>query len=137
MTENHTERAGTAARGSVAGPTVVVLRGEIDLGTATSLTTRLDALTSAPSPDLVLDLREVTFIDCAGLGVLCRARNRARARAGRLRLVSDSARFRRMLRLVDLGGVFEVASRLPDVLSRPVDAASEAGAGAGARVALR
>ncbi|MEU6546879.1 STAS domain-containing protein [Streptomyces sp. NPDC046859] len=131
MTENHTELAVATARGSVDGPTVVALRGEIDLGTATSLTTRLDALTSGPSPDLVLDLRGVTFIDCAGLGVLCRAHNRVRARAGRLRLVSDSARFRRMLRMLDLGGVFEVASRLPDVTSRPLDAAT------GAWVALR
>ncbi|MGW4086568.1 STAS domain-containing protein [Streptomyces sp. NPDC004822] len=135
MTENHTELAVTTARGSVGGPTVVALRGDIDVDTATSLTTRLDALTSAPSPDLVLDLRGVTFIDCAGLGVLCRVRNRVLARTGRLRLVSDSARFRRMLRLVDLGGAFEVTSRLPDVLSRPVDAG--AGPGAGARVALR
>jgi len=75
----------------------------------------------------------VTFIDCAGLGVLCRAGNRVRARAGRLRLVSDSARFRRMLRLVGLGGAFEVASRLPDVVSRPLDATTEAGT----RAALR
>ncbi|KUL77978.1 anti-anti-sigma factor [Streptomyces sp. NRRL WC-3605] len=109
----------------------MALRGEIDLSTATSLMMRLDALTSAPSPDLVLDLRGVTFIDCAGLGVLCRVRNRVRAREGRLRLVSESARFRRMLRLADLGGAFEVASRLPDVMSRPVDTA------AGARAALR
>ncbi|MFE5187984.1 STAS domain-containing protein [Streptomyces sp. NPDC056628] len=131
MTENHTELAVATARGSVDGPTVVALRGEIDLGAATSLTARLDALTSGPSPDLVLDLRGVTFIDCAGLGVLCRARNRVRARAGRLRLVSDSARFRRMLGMLDLGGVFEVASRLPDVTSRPLDTP------AGAWVALR
>ncbi|MFD7696712.1 STAS domain-containing protein [Streptomyces sp. NPDC059805] len=131
MTENRTEPAGTGARGAGDGPAVVALRGEIDLSTATSLMMRLDALTSAPSPDLVLDLRGVTFIDCAGLGVLCRARNRVRAREGRLRLVNESARFRRMLRLADLGGAFEVASRLPDVMSRPVDTAAEA------RAALR
>ncbi|MGV9233220.1 STAS domain-containing protein [Streptomyces nigra] len=111
-------------------PTVVALRGEIDLGTATPLTMRLDALTSGPSPDLVLDLRGVTFIDCAGLGVLCRVRNRVEARAGRLRLVSDSARFRGMLRLVDLDEAFEIAAGLPDVTSRPVDVDS----GADARV---
>ncbi|MFC8782300.1 STAS domain-containing protein [Streptomyces nigra] len=124
-------------------PTVVALRGEIDLGTATPLTMRLDALTSDPSPDLVLDLRGVTFIDCAGLGVLCRVRNRVEARAGRLRLVSDSARFRGMLRLVDLDEAFEIAAGLPDVTSRPVDGDSGAdapvhvGSGADARVAVR
>jgi len=53
MTENHTELAVTTARGSVGGPTVVALRGDIDLASATALTMRLDALTSVPSPDLV------------------------------------------------------------------------------------
>ncbi|MEV5875370.1 hypothetical protein AB0L75_14285 [Streptomyces sp. NPDC052101] len=37
---------------------------------------RLDTLTPDPRPDLVLDPRPVTFTDCAGLAVLCRADNR-------------------------------------------------------------
>ncbi|KUL20779.1 anti-anti-sigma factor [Streptomyces regalis] len=90
----------------------MALHGEIDLVTAIPLAARLDTLTSAPSPDLVLDLRAVSFIDCAGLGVLCRTRNRVRARHGRLRLISGSSRFLRLLRTVSLGGVFDVHPQL-------------------------
>ncbi|WP_373463417.1 STAS domain-containing protein [Streptomyces sp. B4I13] len=70
---------------------VVELRGELDISTAPPLAARLDALTAGPHPDLVLDLHSTAFIDCAGLGVLCRARNRVPARHGRLRLVTTVA----------------------------------------------
>ncbi|MFJ8200810.1 STAS domain-containing protein [Streptomyces sp. NPDC096152] len=98
-------------RRTAGGTTVVTLSGEMDLATTVCLRTHLDALTAAPRPDLVLDLRPVPFVDCAGLGLLCRVRSRVAARGGRLRLVTGSAAFRRLLRHAGLSGVFEV---LPD-----------------------
>ncbi|KUO17747.1 hypothetical protein AQJ91_29000 [Streptomyces dysideae] len=92
------------------------LRGELDLFTAPHLAARLDALTAGPCAALVLDLRAVPFIDCSGLGVLCRARNRVLARQGRLRLITDSARFLRVLRAAGPAGVFEVYARLSEAL---------------------
>ncbi|UOB08105.1 STAS domain-containing protein [Streptomyces sp. HP-A2021] len=99
---------------TVGGTTVVTVCGEIDLLTAPGLAGRLDVLTAGPCPDLVLDLGAVSFMDCTGLGVLCRARNRAMARHGRLRLVTDSTFFRWTLRHAGLAGVFEVLPCLPD-----------------------
>ncbi|MFE3638601.1 STAS domain-containing protein [Streptomyces sp. NPDC059168] len=114
MSENRTTPAPARALREADGATVVAVSGEIDLVSADALTARLDTLTAGPRPDLVLDLRPATFIDCAGLSVLCRARNRTLARRGRLRLVADdSTGLLRMLRLTGLGGVFEVHSRLP------------------------
>ncbi|MEV7245301.1 STAS domain-containing protein [Streptomyces sp. NPDC093248] len=114
MSENHTTPGPASALRGADGATVVALNGEIDLLSADELAERLDTLTAGPRPDLVLDLRPATFIDCAGLSVLCRTRNRALERRGRLRLVADdSTGFLRMLRLTGLGGVFEVHSRLP------------------------
>ncbi|MBQ1089901.1 STAS domain-containing protein [Streptomyces sp. B93] len=104
----------------VGGTTVLELRGEIDIRTAPFVAARLDALTSCPRPDLVLDLRGTTFIDCAGIGVLCRARNRVLARHGRLRLVSTDPRFPRILRAVHLADVFDVWTRLPETATGPV-----------------
>jgi len=101
----------------VADRTVVALRGEIDLLSVPSVSERLDLLTAAHRPDMVLDLREVTFIDCSGLGLLCRARNRVTARHGRLRLVTDSPGFLRLLRPLGLVGVFEMYARLSDALA--------------------
>ncbi|WP_329331859.1 STAS domain-containing protein [Streptomyces sp. NBC_00663] len=100
------------------GTTVVELRGEIDLCTGPPLSARLDALTAAPFPDLVLDLRQVSFVDCGGLRALCRARNRVLARGGRLRLVTESARLLGILRYVDLGGVFETVPHPPETALR-------------------
>ncbi|MCX4706121.1 STAS domain-containing protein [Streptomyces sp. NBC_01373] len=97
--------------------TVVELYGEIDILTAPVVSARLDALTCDPYPQLVVDLRRVTFIDCRGLSALCRARNRALRCGGRVRLVIGSPRVLRMLRAVGLTDVFEVLPVLPDVTS--------------------
>ena len=94
--------------------TVVALLGEIDILTVPALSAHLDTLTAGPSPDLVVDLRDVVFIDCTGLSVLCRARNRVRARDGRLRLVTDSARFLRLLCRTGLIGAFDIHPRWPE-----------------------
>ncbi|WP_369268755.1 STAS domain-containing protein [Streptomyces sp. R11] len=118
MNEIHTRFAPSQAVHTVDRTTVVELRGEIDLVTAIPLAARLDALSSGPHPDLVLDLRPVAFIDCAGLGVLCRTRNRVLARHGRLRLITGSRRFLRILRAAGLGEVFEVHPDLSRALAR-------------------
>jgi anti-sigma B factor antagonist len=81
------------------------------------LSTRLDTLTAGPCPDLVLDLRPVSFIDCAALGVLCRAHNRALARDGWPRLVCDSDLFLRLLRCTGLSGIFDLHPRWPEDLA--------------------
>ncbi|MDF3146798.1 MULTISPECIES: STAS domain-containing protein [unclassified Streptomyces] len=112
MSENHTRSMPPLSVRAVAGTTLVELRGEIDLFAASHLAAHLDALPS----DLVLDLRGVSFVDCSGLGVLCRTRNRILARQGRLRLVTDSARFLRVLRIAGLAGVFEIHPGLPTPL---------------------
>ncbi|MFC9909876.1 STAS domain-containing protein [Streptomyces sp. NPDC059862] len=51
------------------GTTVVELRGEIGILTAPPRAAHLDVLTAGPCPDLVLDLRSVSFIDCRGPGL--------------------------------------------------------------------
>jgi anti-sigma B factor antagonist len=130
MTEIHTTAALRSSERVIAGTTVVALRGEIDLLTAQPLSARLDMLTAGPRPDLVLDLRYVSFIDCAGLGALCRAQNRTAARGGRLRFVTGDTGFLRILRHAQLGGVFEIHARLPNALAARPDS-GEASATAG------
>lgn len=119
MTENRTRSAPYRAQRVVGGATVVTLQGEIDILTAPPLAARLDALTAGPRPDLLLDLRPVSFIDCAGLGVLCRARNRTRARHGRLRLVTDSTHLLWLLNRTGLAGLFDVHPGWPEDLAAP------------------
>ncbi|WP_406291536.1 STAS domain-containing protein [Embleya sp. NBC_00896] len=92
---------------------LAVVRGEVDITTVPEIARRLDFLTAVDVPDVVVDLRAVTFIDARGIDVLARARSRAVARGGRLRLVCRGFPLR-VLRLpgLGLGPGFEF---LPDV----------------------
>ncbi|KRV47749.1 sulfate transporter [Wenjunlia vitaminophila] len=99
-------------RERLAGETVVVeVSGEVDALAAPRLISYLDSLTTRDRPDVVLDLRRVTFLDCSGLTALVRARNRALARSGRVRLVCDDPFTLRTLRVTRLAGHFTI---LPD-----------------------
>ncbi|MCZ4117807.1 STAS domain-containing protein [Streptomyces sp. H39-S7] len=86
--------------------TTVALHGEIDLAMAPQLIEHLDAATAGHRPDVVVDLRAVTFIDCSSLGLLCRARRRSQERHGHLSLICTDARTLRLLRLADLLRIF-------------------------------
>ncbi|MFF6782918.1 anti-sigma factor antagonist [Streptomyces sp. NPDC012510] len=97
------------------GPfTVVEVSGEIDMASAGFVAEHLTAAaTGGAEPDVLVDLRRVTFFDCSGLRVLCRAEATARARGGRLRLVSDQLRMRQLLRAARLLRRFPPLPRLP------------------------
>ncbi|MFF0203735.1 STAS domain-containing protein [Streptomyces sp. NPDC005017] len=113
MPESETRPAAAPTVRHVEGTAILTLHGEIDVLTAVPVARCLDDLTAVSCPDLVVDLRPVSFIDCSGLSVLCRARNRVRARGGRLRLVSGDGCLLRMLNATGLGDVFELHPRLP------------------------
>ena len=103
--------------------TVVELRGELDIVAKTWITGRLESLARVPRPDLIVDLRQVTFIDCCGLSILCQVRSRAARSGGRLRLVSHDRAFRRLLRLTGLTGGFELFDDLTSAIAQEPDSA--------------
>ncbi|MFE9643028.1 STAS domain-containing protein [Streptomyces sp. NPDC006365] len=112
------------AHSRVSGPfTVVVVRGEIDMAATDDLTEHLDAATSRPVPQVLVDLRFVDFLDCSGLRALCRAERRAKERGGSLRLVSDQPRIHRLLRVSGL------LSRFPPLAELPPECRPESGPG--------
>ncbi|MER6185947.1 STAS domain-containing protein, partial [Streptomyces sp. NPDC001652] len=92
MAENQNWHTPRPTERVISATTVVELRGEIDILTTPPLSARLDTLTAGPHPDLLLDLRRVSFIDCSGLRVLCRASTRVLARHGRHRPPPQRAR---------------------------------------------
>ncbi|MEV8100114.1 STAS domain-containing protein [Kitasatospora sp. NPDC085879] len=64
-------------RDQAQAPALVGASGEIDLDTVPSLRRALAAALEAHR-EVVRDLSEVTFMDCAGMGALVRARNQCR-----------------------------------------------------------
>lgn len=95
---------------------VLTLQGEIDLLTAPGVSARLDAATARPDTDLVVDLHAVTFMDCSGLSVLCRARERLLLGGGSVRLVVNDSAVLRLLRLTRLTEVFDTVADLPQTV---------------------
>ena len=61
-------------RAHFSGASGVLLRGELDLGTAAQLTATLDAAIRESRGAFVIDLCDVTFLDSSGVSVLVRAR---------------------------------------------------------------
>lgn len=95
------------------GRTIVTLSGEVDLSTAPSLRERLASLIDAGSTSIVVDLRQVSFMDSTGLGVLMGAHLRVREHDGELQLVAADGPVMRVLTLAKLTDVFPVTSELP------------------------
>jgi len=87
------------------------LSGEIDLSTVAEIESRLQQGLEADPELLVIDLREVTFLDSSGLRLLLRLDERQRGRQGRLVLVRGG---RRVERVFELTGADEHLSFVSD-----------------------
>lgn len=86
---------------------LVTLEGEIDMATAGHVRGRL-AEAVDEHPHVAVDLARVTFIDCAILGVLVDARQRALRRNHTIGLAAPSPTVTAMLRLTGLDTVFPI-----------------------------
>jgi anti-sigma B factor antagonist len=96
----------------VDGLTLVTLAGELDLAAAPALRGNLTSSEAATRPDVAVDLRQVTFMDCTVVGVLVAAYKRVRASGGCLRLIGDDSGPLRLIRLCKLDRVLCVHDSL-------------------------
>lgn len=87
--------------GSAAGDAVLRLAGEIDITTADSVTAAVDRCLRDRPARLCLDLRAVTFCDCAGARALRQARQQATAAGTAVRVAGLSPPVRRLLALLE------------------------------------
>jgi anti-sigma B factor antagonist len=101
---------------TAAGYTVVEVAGDIDLASAPELRTCLHQTINTGSRRLVVDLRQVDFIDSMGSGVLVGAHRRLRGLDGSLQLVAADGLVLRVLRLTSLDRVVPLHATLADAL---------------------
>jgi anti-sigma B factor antagonist len=87
---------GISKRGSA---TVVVVAGELDIASAPMLSDAIKRAHENDADELVVDLRDLEFMDVSGLRVLIRAHERAEESGGRLRLANVRDSVRRLLTL--------------------------------------
>jgi anti-sigma B factor antagonist len=99
------------------GAVSVALHGDLDLENAYSFDAQLRRLEADHPPCLILDLRELTFVDSCGLARLLAARRRARREHRRLVLVRGSAAVQRLFALTALDEAFEIVNNVPAAVS--------------------
>ena len=97
------------------GAVVVVASGEIDLATSPELRSALTA-EEAQAPLIVLDLREVSFIDSSGLGVIVGQQKRSQEDGHRFSVAVD--RSSAVQRILDLSGLIKILDVVADPAER-------------------
>jgi anti-sigma B factor antagonist len=90
------------------GTTTVALTGEVDVLTVDQVRVALEEALAARPREIVVDLRDLTFIDSTGLGALIFGFQRARDAGIHFRLAHPSRTVRQILLLSGLLEVVEV-----------------------------
>ena len=78
---------------------VISVSGELDLASSPALEVELERLAAGSAPLVIVDLRELEFMDSTGLSVLVRAHQRAQESGQRFGLVNGSHQVKRLLSL--------------------------------------
>ena len=95
------------------GSARIALYGELDLAHAYTFDEELRGVEAAKPSRIVLDLRELTFLDSCGLARLLAAHRRARRDGRRLLLVRGATAVQRLFAMSALEETFEMVSEPP------------------------
>jgi anti-sigma B factor antagonist len=86
----------------------IQVAGEIDLATSPQLQAVLVDLVDRGAHQLIVDLGQVSFLGCAGIGMLVNTRRRVLAHGGSLKLVRPRPFVQRVLELTRMTTVFPI-----------------------------
>lgn len=95
---------------------MVVVSGELDLASGPVLEQELDGVHEAGSQLVILDLRELAFMDSTGLGVVIKAHAKAQESGRRLCLVKGPEQVQRLLSLTGVADRFDLVDAPEDAL---------------------
>ena len=94
---------------------ILALSGELDVASSPELEAELDR--AAERELVIVDLRELEFIDSTGLGVLVKAHQQAQESGRRFALVRGGGQVQRLLGLTGLSDQLPVAETREELLS--------------------
>jgi anti-sigma B factor antagonist len=107
-------KAGSSAR-CVEGVTIVDLRGRIDFGDGSKrLRETLGELVNRNTKKVLLNMKEVDFVDSSGIGEMVRGHVQLAKIGGQLKLVNLSKHVSMLLQVTSLNKVFEVFDNEPN-----------------------
>ena len=95
------------------GRTLIVPSGELDIATTPALEQAIAEATAEPGAELVLDLRELTFMDSTGLRTLAQTNARAEAAGFTLAIVRGPRQIERVLEISGLGALLPLVDAPP------------------------
>ncbi|MBW4054748.1 MAG: STAS domain-containing protein [Proteobacteria bacterium] len=99
------------------GITVLFIREDrLDANNSEELKVELHRLFDTGTKDLILDLKEILFIDSSGLGVLVSGYKNASTVHGSLKLSNLQSQVRSMFELTRLHRVFDIFTTVDDAL---------------------
>lgn len=96
---------------------VYVKEERLDAHNSEELKSEMNRLFEGGGRDLVVDLKEVRFIDSSGLGVLVSGFKNASTRQGSLKLSGLQSQVKSMFELTRLHRVFDIFQTVDDALS--------------------
>lgn len=97
--------------------TIVEVEGEMDV----QVIALLASLTGNETPRVVLDLREVSYLNALGLGAMLDTRLRMLESGGCVRLAAPSRRVRRLLTLTGCDRMFRTFDSREEAVTTPID----------------
>lgn len=95
---------------------IYVKEERLDAHNSDELKAELNRLFDGGTKDLLIDLKEVRFIDSSGLGVLVSGFKNASARQGSLKLSALQSQVKSMFELTRLHRVFDIFPTVDDAL---------------------
>jgi anti-sigma B factor antagonist len=98
--------------------TVISVSGELDLASSPALQEELDRVAASDSQMLIIDLRELDFMDSTGLSVLVRAHQRIEEQGRRLAMVKGPQQVQRLLSLTGVADRLTLVDSPEDLLDR-------------------
>lgn len=94
--------------------TVVAVTGELDVHSADQLERELSELISSGRAEIVVDLRELGFLDSTGLGVMVKGLKWAKEAGGGLRVVADDDKIVKVFTITGLDRAVALAASLTE-----------------------
>lgn len=96
--------------------TIIAVSGELDLASSPTLQEELDRVSASDADLLIIDLRDLDFMDSTGLSVLVRAHQRAEEQGRQLAMVKGPQQVQRLLSLTGVADRLTVVDRPEDLL---------------------
>jgi anti-sigma B factor antagonist len=103
-------------RGNHGDAVIVAVKGELDLASSPSLSEELERTSEAGTGLVILDLRELAFMDSTGLSVVVRAHQNAVESGRRFAVVRGGKQVERLLMLTGVGDRLTVVDQPEDLL---------------------